>query len=53
MRFALADPGCDQWYNPSLIMTLMPGSKLGPYEFGAGGMGEIYRARDPRLNRKS
>ena len=36
-------------------MSLTAGSKLGPYEIlaliGAGGMGEVYRARDPRLNR--
>jgi len=36
-------------------MSLVPGARLGPYEIvsaiGAGGMGEVYRARDTRLDR--
>ena len=36
-------------------MSLTPGTKLGPYEIlaplGAGDMGEVYKAKDTRLDR--
>src|ERR1051326_5468247 len=40
---------------PAAPLPLSSGSRLGPYEvvsaLGAGGMGEVYRARDSKLNR--
>src|SRR5712664_1959 len=48
-RYTLPIP---KWREP---MPFLPGRRLGPYEIlsaiGAGGMGEVYRARDTRLDR--
>jgi eukaryotic-like serine/threonine-protein kinase len=54
----LEERNATQWiseYDGPRPMTLSTGMRLGPYEIvgplGAGGMGEVYRARDTRLDR--
>ncbi len=50
-----ASPGFKEGYTLATPMPMHTGSRLGPYHIvapiGAGGMGEVYRARDTKLNR--
>src|SRR5262245_65946150 len=46
---------CTPRYNPVASVRIAVGTQIGPYKvvgwLGAGAMGEVYRARDPRLGR--
>src|SRR5205823_3688513 len=55
----MVSPGCTRGFysmiNSAHLMAFAAGARLGPYEIlrpiGAGGMGEVYLARDTRLDR--
>jgi eukaryotic-like serine/threonine-protein kinase len=51
----LAELLADRWIAPEHTPPLMSGFRIGPYDIvallGAGAMGEVYRARDTKLNR--
>jgi eukaryotic-like serine/threonine-protein kinase len=60
MRYTPPIRGCGLYLKPAYLsrwepMAILPGRRLGPYEIlssiGVGGMGEVYRARDTRLDR--